>query len=75
MTATETPLCVDTPELAKRLGVSAATVHSMDKLGTLPTPVRFGRCKRWSVDEIKAWLAAGAPKRAEWCVIRPASLN
>jgi predicted DNA-binding transcriptional regulator AlpA len=38
----------------------------MDAAGLLPKPVRIGHSVRWSVEEIKRWIAAGAPCRVEW---------
>ncbi|GAG12676.1 unnamed protein product, partial [marine sediment metagenome] len=33
-------------------------------------PVHFGRAVRWPVEELKAWLAAGAPERSKWETMR-----
>ena len=31
-----------------------------------PRGMRLGRCKIWSVDELRDWLAAGSPARDTW---------
>jgi excisionase family DNA binding protein len=60
-------------ELAERLGVSLRKIRRMDKAGELPTPVRFGRSVRWPVAEVEHWLAAGAPDRKTWSVVKKSS--
>ena len=52
--------------LAERLECSPRHVERMCAAGKLPSPIRMGRAKRWSVDEIKRWIAAGAPDRRTW---------
>jgi predicted DNA-binding transcriptional regulator AlpA len=61
-----TPLCVDRAGLAAILGVSVRQVDRLDSGAKLPAPLTFGRCKRWSVGEVKAWIASGAPPRSRW---------
>jgi len=53
-------------ELARHLGVSKRHVSAMNSAGKLPAPIRFGRSVRWLADEIREWLAAGAPHRDRW---------
>ena len=60
------PLLVDASVLAALLNVSQRHVHRMDALGQVPSPIRLGRSVRWSAEEIKAWVAAGAPPRSRW---------
>lgn len=45
---------------------SLRTWRTWDSAGLIPRPVRIGRSTLWSVDELKAWIAAGCPRRAEW---------
>lgn len=59
-------LAVDAHQLAAMLGISIAHVRRLDSAGQIPRAVRLGACVRWSVDEIRAWLLAGAPARDEW---------
>ena len=60
------PLAYDAQALACALSVSLRTIRAMDVAGELPRPVRLRRRLVWAADEIRAWLAAGAPRRAEW---------
>lgn len=62
--ATE-PLVVNAILLAKLLGKSVRTIRTLDAAGKLPVPLRIGGVV-WRLAEIKEWLAAGAPSRAEW---------
>lgn len=61
-----TPLCVDVPGLATMLDVSERTVYRLDDAGRIPAAISLGACKRWRIEEIEAWMRAGAPKRKEW---------
>jgi excisionase family DNA binding protein len=45
-------------EVAGRLGVCARTAETLLAEGRLPKPVRFGRLRKWSEDQIDAWIAA-----------------
>jgi len=65
-------LCVDRAGLAALLDVSVRQVDRLDSGGKLPAPLALGRCKRWSVEEVKAWIGAGAPRRSLWASIRRA---
>jgi predicted DNA-binding transcriptional regulator AlpA len=39
----------------------------MNASGKLPKPLRLnGHSIRWAVEDIRAWLAAGAPDRRVW---------
>ncbi|MHC4400198.1 MAG: helix-turn-helix transcriptional regulator [Planctomycetota bacterium] len=57
-------------ELAKLLGVSERHVWALNASGRLPRPVRLGRAVRWPVEELRNWLAAGAPERSRWEAIK-----
>lgn len=65
-------LAVDTKALAKMLCCSVRHLERQDVAGKLPAPVRIGCAKRWSVEEIKRWLAAGAPDRRTWNAMKAA---
>ena len=60
------PLVVDAKRLAKLLCAGVRTVRAWDAAGKLPAPIRIGGRVVWRVDEIRAWLAAGAPDRETW---------
>jgi len=47
-------------------GKSLRTWRTWDSAGLIPQPVRIGRSTLWRVEELKAWVAAGCPRRAEW---------
>ena len=64
------PLVVDARRLALLLGSGLRSVRTWDAAGKLPAPVRIGGRVVWRVDEIRAWLAAGAPDRSTWESIR-----
>jgi len=59
-------LCVDRAGLAAMLNVSVRQIDRLDSGGRLPAALTLGRCKRWYVEEVKAWIAAGAPPRSRW---------
>lgn len=59
-------LAVPAGEVAKLLGVSLRHVWALLAEGQLPRPVRLGRSVRWNIDELRAWLAAGAPEMDSW---------
>ena len=64
------PLCVDVAGLATMLDVSERQVARLDSGGKIPAPLALGGCRRWSIEEVKAWLAAGAPDRRRWAAMR-----
>lgn len=65
-----TPLVVDAKRLAKLLCCGLRTVRTHDAVGRLPSPIRIGGRVVWRVDEIREWLAAGAPDRETWAKVR-----
>ena len=66
-------LVVDARRLAKLLDAGVRTVRTWDAAGKLPAPIRLGGKVVWRVDEIRDWLAAGAPRRDEWNARRAAA--
>ena len=60
------PLLIDAKLLAKLLSVGLRTVRAMDASGKLPQPLRIGGRVVWRLEEIRAWIDAGALLRAEW---------
>ena len=67
------PLVVDAKRLARLLCAGIRTVRTWDAAGKLPKPIRIGGRVVWLVDEIRAWLDAGAPNRDEWEARKAAS--
>ena len=64
--ASAQPLVVDAKRLSKLLCCGVRTVRTWDAAGKLPTPLRIGGRVVWIVDDVRAWLAAGAPNRDQW---------
>ncbi|RIK81904.1 MAG: hypothetical protein DCC68_07565 [Planctomycetota bacterium] len=60
------PLVIDAEELALLLGVSKRHLWSLNAQQRLPRPIRLGRSVRWAHDEVRSWIAAGAPDRSTW---------
>jgi len=59
-------LALSASEVAETLGISERHLWSLHAAGLVPRPVSLGRSKRWPVDELRAWLAAGSPPRDKW---------
>lgn len=71
----DSPLVADARGL-ERLGVAKLrTIRRWDSAGLLPKPIRIGGRVVWRVDEIHAWLNAGAPCRETWERSKPASFK
>lgn len=60
------PLAVDAIRAAKLCGVSRSTWLELCRSGRAPQGVKLGRCRRWILAELMAWLGAGAPPRHKW---------
>lgn len=66
------PLVADAKGLSKLLGLGVRTIRTHDAAGKLPQPVKLGGRVVWRLDEVRAWLDAGAPDRATWAALRAA---
>lgn len=65
------PLAVDTRGLARLLSVSRDTIIQWDRMHRIPeAKIAQNRCKRWSTDEIRAWVLSGCPDRQKWNAMR-----
>lgn len=61
------PLAVDAQQAAGLLGLSRSMFYKMVEAGKIgPAGRRFGNCVRYSVAELRAWVAQGMPPRHEW---------
>lgn len=66
-TATPAPLLVDTKTLATMLGIGVRTLWRLVSQGKLPRPLTLGKkLRRWRLDKIREWTAAGCPPRGDW---------
>lgn len=61
-----TSLLISAKQAAAMCGKSLRTWRTWDAAGWIPRPVRIGKSTLWGVDELRAWVAAGCPRRAEW---------
>ena len=60
-------LVVPAKDAARLLGISRAQLWKLHSQGKVPAPIRLGtKAPRWRVDELRSWLAAGAPDRQTW---------
>jgi len=64
--ASPTPLAVGVTGLADLLGVSRSHIYRLDGEGKLPRGIHLGGRKVWSVEQVRAWLEDGAPRREIW---------
>ena len=60
------PLLLSAEMAATLCGRSLRTWRSWDTAGRIPRPVRIGRSTLWRADELRAWIAAGCPRRDAW---------
>ena len=59
-------LLLTAPQAAAMVGKSTRTWRAWDAAGKIPQPIRIGRSTLWRVDELRAWVGAGCPRRKEW---------
>ncbi len=70
---TVTALALSAKDAAIVLGISRAQLWKLHASGRLPLPVYLGaKSPRWRADELREWLAAGAPDRQTWQRMRAA---
>jgi predicted DNA-binding transcriptional regulator AlpA len=50
-------------DLCQRWRIARATLERGIRAGTLPAPIRFGRCRRWPASEVARFEAAAADDR------------
>jgi predicted DNA-binding transcriptional regulator AlpA len=65
-------ILVCTDEAARLLGMSRRSFERIDsngKLGPMPVKILKGRLS-WSVEELRAWVRAGSPARAQWQIVK-----
>jgi predicted DNA-binding transcriptional regulator AlpA len=60
-------LALSAKDAAAILGISRAQLWKLHASGRIPLPVYLGtKAPRWRADELRSWLAAGAPDRLTW---------
>ena len=59
-------LLVTAREASQLCGKSLRTWRSWDAAGLIPQPVRINRSTLWRAEELRAWVQAGCPRRADW---------
>jgi predicted DNA-binding transcriptional regulator AlpA len=69
------PFVVDAKGLSARLGCSVRTIRKLDAAGQLPKPFRVAGRVLWDLHEIRLWVAARCPTRAEWETRRASRLT
>ena len=60
------PFLLNAKQAAAMCAKSVRTWRTWDSAGWIPSPVRIGRSTLWRADELREWVAAGCPRRAEW---------
>ena len=61
------PLALTPEQAASLLGLSRSMFFKMAESGQIgPMGRRFGRCLRYGLSELRAWVSAGMPPRHEW---------
>lgn len=63
-------LLISADEVAQLLSLSTSALYQFLSAGRLPEPVRLGRCVRWNLEELRAWVNAGCPPRHRWEAVR-----
>lgn len=64
------PAAYDACGAARFCGVSRSHWLAMVAAGRTPLGFRLGRRRLWLIEELSAWLRAGAPPREQWLTLR-----
>jgi hypothetical protein len=68
------PLAIGIKDLARLLGVSAATVERRDAAGLLgPVGIKWGGRKLWKLSEIRRWVESDMVDRQTWLALNGAN--
>lgn len=60
------PIATDGEGVSRLTGISRSHWYRLVATGRAPVGFRLGKSRRWMVEEIRTWLAAGAPPRDRW---------
>lgn len=55
---------ISAKELAERLGISIRTLEDLIVRGEIPSPMRFGRARRWEPELVERWIKKKAEDAA-----------
>jgi hypothetical protein len=62
-----TPLLLNGKAVAAALSIGLSLLYQMDRSGQLgPMGLRLGRRRLWRLEELRAWVQAGCPRRELW---------
>lgn len=65
------PLLADAKTASRLLGIGRTLFLQMDNSGRLgPMSLKLGKRRLWSVEELRAWVQAGAPRREIWMKLK-----
>lgn len=64
------PLLLRAEQAARLLGISRSAFYSKVSAGLIPPAVYIGESPRWSVESLRAWVAAGCPSAEQWAAMR-----
>lgn len=59
-------LLLNDSSAAKILGIGRTLFRGLNSQGRIPKPIKLGRRKLWSRQELADWIAAGCPPRDKW---------
>jgi predicted DNA-binding transcriptional regulator AlpA len=65
------PLLIDAKAVGVMLGRCERTIWRDDAAVRIPRAVVIGGSKRWSLKDLRRWVAAGCPARNVWESQRP----
>jgi len=57
-------------DVGRILNLSKRQIFRLNSSGKIPAPIRIGGAVRWAESTIADWLAAGAPDRKTWEVMK-----
>jgi predicted DNA-binding transcriptional regulator AlpA len=64
-------LTVDAAGAARLVGISPSHFFALIRTGRFgPEPIRLGRCRRYRVAELTAWVESGCPARNRWLAMQ-----
>ncbi len=71
-TPSEPQQLVTPADLGAMIRIGRSKLYDMKASGQLPRPVKIGRCVRWRLSDINAWIATGCPSGERFEAMRKA---